>query len=331
MSHPKQVIRIAQYKTNVGYFIRRVGGYSYESLIGYIVNGVKLTTPFNSSNWFKIDSEVTKVEVVSQEKKILVGLKLIRPEIVSESIPEFIDKEYLQYDEVEERTCLSEPYSGLDPLYKYQYEIEPASLCEVEFELIDKGTYFVDEQFDLTKREIRVQEDKVVQSVDISGIVNYDEFASIITPEFAIHTAPCELSSAQVYKIVREFIKQNIDRKSAAITSDYDFCFTVKKKVSIKPYLNEWTEKQGRKNIKINKTVDSKEVQIFEMTYSGYRGNQGYEGYTCIPGIKGKNLQNLYDKLTDYLQNIIEIINTPIVECEHCNGTGHHIQKWKHK
>jgi hypothetical protein len=57
----------------------------------------------------------------------------------------------------------------------------------------------------------------------------------MLTPEFALHERPCSITSKQTYDIVRYYVKENIDPKQAEVTSDYDFCFTVKKKVAIKP------------------------------------------------------------------------------------------------
>ncbi|MFK5882928.1 MAG: hypothetical protein QM489_01155 [Candidatus Izemoplasma sp.] len=44
---------------------------------------------------------------------------------------------------------------------------------------------------------------------------------------------PCEISSQDLYNIIRERVKQNINYENAAITSDYDFCFTVKRKLQV--------------------------------------------------------------------------------------------------
>ena len=54
----------------------------------------------------------------------------------------------------------------------------------------------------------------------------------MLTPEFCIHERPCKLTSKkQMYSIVRNWIKTNINPKCAEITNDYDFCFTVKRKL----------------------------------------------------------------------------------------------------
>lgn len=37
--------------------------------------------------------------------------------------------------------------------------------------------------------------------------------------------------------MIRSYVKDNIDKKEQArVTSDYDFCFTVRKLIELKPY-----------------------------------------------------------------------------------------------
>ena len=51
----------------------------------------------------------------------------------------------------------------------------------------------------------------------------------ISTDPALLQEKPCLLSSEESYAIIRAHVKANIDHKVAAITSDYDFCFTVEK------------------------------------------------------------------------------------------------------
>ena len=55
-----------------------------------------------------------------------------------------------------------------------------------------------------------------------------------------------------------------------------------------------------------------------------------YDGYTCIPELQGDNLQDLTEKLDIYLNNLIAQLNTTVVECDCCKGTGHLITTFKH-
>ena len=69
-------------------------------------------------------------------------------------------------------------------------------------------------------------------------------------------------------------------------------------------------------------TKSTKQQKIFEMTWKGYKGNSGYDGYTCIEPLEADSLQELYGNMQKYLSDLMEEINKPVVECQHCNGLG---------
>lgn len=59
------------------------------------------------------------------------------------------------------------------------------------------------------------------------------------------------------------------------------------------------------------------------MTWAGYKpGNRGYEGYTCIEPWKANSLKELQEHIKEYLEQLINILNSKTEECLHCNGTG---------
>ena len=70
--------------------------------------------------------------------------------------------------------------------------------------------------------------------------------------------------------------------------------------------------------------------EVFEMTWSGYGGKKkGYEGYTPIAELKADSLEDMKNKLEDYLKSLIEKINTEVKQCDCCKGTGHIVSKIK--
>lgn len=163
-----------------------------------------------------------------------------------------------------------------------------------------------------------------VQELSIASIASFSELSSMMTPDLLLHNQPCSISSEQTYKIVRKHISDNIDSKWAKITSDYDFCFTVKKKIAIKPITkkNEITKSNGRSYAKPRfktHTTTHLESEIFEMTHA----KRNYSGYSCITGFKGDNLQDLINNIEMYLTELMEYINEPLSQCSHCSGTGH--------
>ena len=92
-------------------------------------------------------------------------------------------------------------------------------------------------------------------------------------------------------------------------------------------YINDipFTEGIARKGFRQfntrTKAYDS--VQIFEMTWAGYRGNGGYEGYTCIPALEGSSLKDISERLKYYLETLMEEINKELDKCSCCNGYGY--------
>ena len=143
-----------------------------------------------------------------------------------------------------------------------------------------------------------------------------------------MHTRPCTLTSQQVYKIVRAHIQNNIDGKVARITSNYDFCFEVQRVVQHKPVeikrekltasLKSYRPPRFTTSVSTNKLV-----KLFSMTWAGAgKGTKGYGDYPIIDGWKADSLQELYDNMQQYLSDLMQEINKPVVECLHCNGTG---------
>ena len=144
----------------------------------------------------------------------------------------------------------------------------------------------------------------------------------MLVPDLAIHNRPCSLSQDNTYKIIRSYIKNNINGKYARVTSDYDFCFTVTKVINIKPYIHtsEQTKSNGRSYAKPRikkREINTKEFKIFEMC-----PKKPYQGYTPIKGFTGENLLDLSNNIKSYLDELMSVLNSPLTECPCCDGTG---------
>ena len=121
--------------------------------------------------------------------------------------------------------------------------------------------------------------------------------------------------------IVKYDFKENIDSKYATITSDYDFCFTVKKKIELftpEKYELDVSPIKARKPRYETRYRKTREHEIFEMTYSP----ENYKGYTPIKEFEGKDLKDLKHNIEVFCKNLIEKINTPLKDCPHCKGYG---------
>jgi len=218
-------------------------------------------------------------------------------------------------------------YAMYSSLYKYCYDELPPEKINIEF------TFNVIMELDINnietpiKFEYQVQKNRYSDD-SIIGVTNrniiHQLADKIIFPSVILHERPCKMSSHDMYKIVRQYIKQNINYDVAEITSDYDFCFKVTKKIKLtEPYTSKWEIKKNNggsyKKPKFRTSyVVNRFVEIFEMTYDEYN----YKGYTPIPEMEANNEKELKENIDKLCEYIITKINNPIVDCPHCKGSG---------
>jgi len=327
-------IQVRYYKTNVGNFFALNSGGSYygsNTLQGHNIveiNGIDVSNlqPHNGG-WYLLDIELTDFKKKYPESRKHTGWRLKNPKIASEEIPEELEVYQIEQDYDSYVGSHAEYFA----LYEPMYEIIPAQIIHIEAELtlireLDVGHYSKPAEMKVQMREGSFG--GKTQTVDLSRIASISEIETLLTPEFMQHTRPCSLNSEQVYKIVREHIIQNINGAVARVDSNYDFCFSVVKKVQTKPYVakKESYTRSGNSYKPprfVGRTVDTKDVKIFDMTWKGYKGNEGYQGYTCIEGWNADSLHELYDNMQRYLHELMQVINEPAKECHHCNGTGY--------
>lgn len=338
MNTPARIVKLTYYKTNKGLLVANAamnyGTVRSTLRTNALINNKPLLPTF-SDVWYLVEdeTEITSYKEKESDKNELSHYILedddmeIEGKIPSKLKPEDVQ----QYWDEDDECDYWKNYSSIQSLYKPVYNKVVGGYEPVEFEVDCKGvvegdiTQPVTTTFKIKKQDAWKDVNQVVQ---IDKIAHYGELDQILTPEFAIHTKPCALTSQQTYDIIRTFVKDNIDPKHAIITSDYDFCFTVKKKVALKPWVKstEIKKANGRsyRSPKFKtQTIDHKQVEIFEMTHEA----KGYQGYTPVKGFSGSSLEDLVDTVKNYLQDLIEYINMPIAECQHCGGTGHVITK----
>lgn len=320
------MIKYSQYTTNVGYFVKDEMSYYGNQ---YILNGKHQSEYPLANGYIQLDKPLTSVKQLVKGKRVILHYKLKDEDLCCAKLPLTVEG-YIDDDD----NIQGKGVEGYFSLYGPVYSQTEDEIQDLEFEIIDKGSYEISDPFDIVKRKVKYEVEsgftsKIVEQ-ELANVVVYDDIIKIITPEFALQQSPCKLTSKQMYSIVRQYIKENIDHKENSITSDYDFWFTVKKRVHTKPFLTTESYLKGKswKDRKVTKT--EKLVEVFEMTWKGYKGNSGYGGYTCIPQLEGDNLQDLTEKLDIYLENLIAQLNTTVVECDCCKGTGHLITTFKH-
>jgi hypothetical protein len=301
----------------------------------YRFNGLVPTATYHSKwKFLEGQTEIKEVTLLVKGRREKIGYKL-KSELLEKMgsvSPHFLSLKDVEEVEVFEDDIDSyiewknSEYKSLQSMYVAEYKESEDSFENVEF--IAKKISDIEYSLDGAPEEFIVKQcrgdfgGKTVD-IDLSSVCEYSDLERMLVPEFLLHKRPCSLSSLQSYRIIRAYVKENINPKVAEITSDYDFCFDVSKKIKIKPYISSYEAKKlnGKsyrppKNISI--TVRDKAYKVFEMTHS----SRNYQNYTPIPGFKGDSLEDLHKNIKDYLDHLMYLINEPLEECPNCEGCG---------
>lgn len=136
---------------------------------------------------------------------------------------------------------------------------------------------------------------------------------------------PCYIPSSKTYDIIRSYVKQNIDGKYARITSDYDFHFEVAKKIKLMEptsyTYNANSNDKRRKPNWITKINQDREIPILNLKRLLTDRDYG-KNCTMPDAFIGENYNDMIEKMNKYLEDLIQSINEPYKECEHCKGWG---------
>lgn len=324
-----KILNIIGIKTPQGIFISNFNGkernYKYANLNGYKVNNETPKLSFDS-NW-NIVNEEPKIITISQpplKENYRYALKDIS--MASDKIPAELSREEANYVEDYEWVWKDE-YAHLISLYKLEYDEIEQPDKEIEFVYqqiveVDGLKNIKDFDWEIYKTEWI---HKGTQNVSIENF-KFQLIDKIMFPKLYYQQyCPVTLPSKTFYDIIRYYIKNNINPIVAEITSDYDFCFTVKKKVKrIEPLVvkKEQLKSNGRSYAKPKFTTKVHQYAgsfvIFEMTHK----DKCYNNYPVLPDIIGDNIDELQKKIDNILHKLIEFINKPVTICECCNGTG---------
>lgn len=332
------MIKIQYYSTNIGVFFKFDGYYSY-STIGQNniveINGKDVTSLVPNNGWYHFEGELKDFKKRNPPKSEQIGWKLKNPDIASEKIPSVLSLKELTYtydpeDEDSDGKIYMGEYADIGVLYEPMLEAVPEEISLVEVELVKLRDLHVENYNVPSEMKVQIQDGNYggkTQVQDLSTIAVFSDIERMLTPDFLIHARPCSLTSHQVYKIIRAHVLNNIDGKVARVTSNYDFCFAVDKVIETKPYSTkkEQLTRSGRSYKPprfTTGTKSTKQQKIFEMTWKGAHNGGGYTGYTCIEPWEADSLQELYDNMQKYLSDLMEEINKPVIECQHCNGLG---------
>ncbi|MEQ2025383.1 hypothetical protein ABLB84_06240 [Xenorhabdus szentirmaii] len=318
----KKSLQINIIKTNVGKcFItdcNEISGYNFNyhntQIDKLLFDGHKAKKTF-AKNWFEIPTYPEKVEILVTGERKNKRFKLKDKELQSSKLP--LEIPYNESDKFDKDV--------LDSLYSLAYEITPDYLVSinVDFNLVCEVDNFKDAP-EFKYPAVRKYNFSDQQYVVTNQNITHSLIDCIITPEPLRANSYCEISSKEMYDLVRQHVKDNINPKLARITSDYDFCFEVKKIIPLlEPYTYSYRDvfartKKQREKIHF-KTATSKEITIYQMTHN----QSNYKNYTAITGFSASNEWKLKEMIDNFLSELMNTIHTPIEQCSYCNGTGY--------
>jgi hypothetical protein len=286
----------------------------------YLIDGKKLITCWHKE-WGVIDSLPIRITKFVRQPSINKRYELIDKSMESDKIPLVIKQEDATYYSDGDRVWKDE-YKIYQSLYTFFEDAIPDKEETVDFTFTLLGEVSVIKEPAHLSYDVRKSSwasDGLMKLTDSS--IKHQLIDQIIFPSLLLPNQPCSLSSRDTYKIVREYVRTNINPKHAEITSDYDFCFTVVKKIPLSSpetftvNVNALTKRRPKHEIRYRK---DRKVTIFEMTYSP----ENYSGYTPIQGFAANNQGELKERIDEYCSDLIDYINYPVEDCDFCKGRG---------
>jgi hypothetical protein len=292
----------------------------YKSLNWAIINGEDPVQSFNK-NWNIINDNLKTLQRKVKQDNINQRFVLIDPSIESEKFPLTIKA---IYNKTEYHWEMEEKYNSLYSLYKLESDKQPDIIEDVPFEY--KEILEVEELKDNIKFPYKVSKSKWSHQ----GLrdfthddIEYQLIDKIMFPDIVLPLVECKLSAENTYKIIKQYIKQHINYDYATITSDYDFCFTVKKKIKLSEIEtftidvnNNIFSKKKKKPKYETKYRKYREIECFNMTPSNYND------YKQVKEFRGDSQEDLKNKIDNYCKALINYINEPVLDCPHCSGRG---------
>ena len=287
--------------------------YHQSELPNLFFDGEKAELTF-APNWLKIKKFPKKIERSERQPDINKRYEIRDKALMSKSLLEII--------KIEEKENYGEDVLGL---YDFKSDKQPDITVEVKYDIdivLNITNYEEPKKIDYNAIQRSSWNDETIKITDKD--IKHQLLDKIIFPEILLPTRPCSISSINLYSIIRQHIRENINTKVAEITSDYAFCFAVKKIMAlIEPrkftYNNLFAPtKKGRAKIRFG-VQEYKKIEIFEMTHT----QENYKSYTPVKELFADSETELKGKIDNLLQKLITAINEPLEMCKHCKGTGY--------
>jgi hypothetical protein len=332
------VLELILIKTKKGNYLKKQGWETYHNeWYSYLLFNAADPVPAFKKGWIFLDEELSEIGEYISQPNINYRYELIDTSMVSDKLKMVFQKDDITFEDENGCVVFKEEYKPYRSLYEYKYDKQPNVYQKVDFKIVK--TLEFDELVNVKgfsyPVKCRGRRDNSIVNLTKEN-VTYDLLTELCVPDIARDSFPVSLTSNQSYNIVRKHIQDNIDSKYAKITSDYDFCFTVKKKIEItilekytydaNLFHNMFSKRKRRPKIKTGYR-SHREIEVFEMTHSDSR----YKGYTVIEGFKADSLIELKNVIDKYLKELMDVINEPIKDCPHCEGKGVVFKSYKDK
>lgn len=227
--------------------------------------------------------------------------------------------------------------NGKTTIVKYllNLNITPNAVMPQEVEpdfFEDEDNYYLKEHYTAVKNQ--TESTKVAEEFKVNLYEQYDNFkpikqefepvydlvSTIVTPGKFWTEIPCKIGPEASFKYIREYIKKHIDGRFARLSSDYDFCLTVQKRIPLSEpeeftYFSLGRTKRA-KTIEKKGLRDTRDLAIFEMA------PKPYQSYSLAPTFEADTTNELHDKIQTFCKDLMEQINEPVKDCPHCKGRG---------
>jgi len=329
-------INLKAIKTNTGFYLTDLTNisdrYTSSYLKYYLINDAKPEQSFDQSWYWVLGNEIYSIKKEIRAQEVNRRFELIDPTLQSDKIPQmFIEDNVIDRDD----DCdWKDEFKHLKSLYKLKWDTLPVTFEELEFNLDIILTLDIDKIIEPEKLFYRGEYNSSLDGYKggyplLKAEPNHPLLSKIIYPQIVYQYVESKYTSKQVYEILRNYIKTNIDNKVAKVTSDYNFCFTVEKIISIAEphsWQKEILTARGKSYhpAKFQKRyVSDRKIKIFEMTHA----EENYKGYTAIPSLIAATEIELVEKMKEWCENVIKEINQPLEDCPHCNGMGVRIKE----
>jgi len=298
-------------KTPTRYFIRS------EARTNLLrIDGKPLQQAAGASEWLDLPDHPKKGQRIIPAGTTNLRYILLNDSLESDKIPKTIPTEEVasEWNDDLERTVWLGKYANMEGLYTLASDPTHERIEDVEFEYKIIEEVAVDPVIYSPSGKERWRDTVSIQP-------RHSKISEVAVPKPILPLTEASLTSEEMYKIVRKFIQDNIDPKIAVITSDYDFCFTVKKKIRLigqRSYKIDVSHFNAKKPKYETRYTDVREFQIFEMTHD----NSNYKGYTPIKHVVAETEELLQQKVETFCSDLIQTINEPLFDCPCCKGYG---------